>query len=329
MRLLDLVEEDDAVRVPADPLGQLAAVLVPDVARRRTDQLRDRVLLHVFGHVEAHEGLLALEQELGQPPGDLGLSDARRPEEDERAHRPVGVVDTQAGPPDRLGDADDGRLLSHDAAPQSVLHVKQLLGLLHGEGSDRDAGPGGDDLFDVPPRDLLGRVAPLGSLGLRPLDLFLELDLPLAQEDGLFEVLVRDRLLHLLDDLARLDLELAEVLGVGDALQFDLGARLVQEVDGLVGEEAVGDVAIGLVHRGLDRLGEVADLMELLVPVLDSLEDLECLQLGRGGDLDRLEPSQEAAILFDVLAVLLERRRADAGNLAPREGGFQDVGRVE
>ncbi len=115
----------------------------------------------------------------------------------------------------------------------------------------------------------------LGALRLGPLDLLLELDLALAQEDGLLEVLVGDRLLHLLDDLADLDLEPPQVLGVGDAPQLHLRAGLVEDVDRLVGEEAVGDVAVRLVDGRLDRLGGVPDLVELLVALLDALEDLE------------------------------------------------------
>ena len=87
MGLLDLVEQQHAVGLAAHRLGQLAALVVADVARRRTDQARDRVLLHVLGHVDPDHRVLVAEQELGQRPGQLGLADARRPEEDERAGR--------------------------------------------------------------------------------------------------------------------------------------------------------------------------------------------------------------------------------------------------
>src|SRR5208283_4531821 len=38
MGLLDLVEEDDGIRPAADGLGELAALVVADVARRRSDE---------------------------------------------------------------------------------------------------------------------------------------------------------------------------------------------------------------------------------------------------------------------------------------------------
>ena len=38
MRLLDLVEQDHAVRTPAHRFSQITALLVADIARRRADQ---------------------------------------------------------------------------------------------------------------------------------------------------------------------------------------------------------------------------------------------------------------------------------------------------
>ena len=87
VRLLDLVEQDDRVRVALDLLGELTALFVPDVAGRRADQLRDRVLLHVLGHVEADERVVAAEEEVRQRARQLRLADAGRPEEDEAADR--------------------------------------------------------------------------------------------------------------------------------------------------------------------------------------------------------------------------------------------------
>ena len=95
MRLLDLVEQDHGVRAAAHGLGELPALLVADVARRRADQPRDGVLLHVLGHVDAHHRLLVVEQELGERARRLRLPDAGRAEEDERADRPIRIL--QAG----------------------------------------------------------------------------------------------------------------------------------------------------------------------------------------------------------------------------------------
>ena len=82
-----------------------------------------------------------------------------------------------------------------------------------------------------------------------------------------------------------------------------LGARagLVDEVNRLVRQEPVGDVAARLVHGRLDGLRRVLDVMERLVPVLDAHEHLDGFLLARRIDLDRLEAPLERSVLLDVL----------------------------
>ena len=73
MRLLDLVEQQHAMGMLVDAVGEEPALVEADIARRRADQARDRVLLHVLRHVEAQE--LDAHQR-GELLGDLGLADA-------------------------------------------------------------------------------------------------------------------------------------------------------------------------------------------------------------------------------------------------------------
>ena len=87
----------------------------------------DGVLLHVLAHVDADHGPLVVEEELGQRPGQLGLADAGRAEEQERADRPVGVG--QAGPAaaDGVGHGGDGLVLADDPLVEQLLEVDELL----------------------------------------------------------------------------------------------------------------------------------------------------------------------------------------------------------
>ena len=100
MRLLDLVEQHDLVWPAAHGFGERTALLVADITRRSTDEPGDGVLFHVLAHVEAHHGRLVVEQERCQRLGQLGLADAGRAQEDERAERPVGVLQTGTRAPD-------------------------------------------------------------------------------------------------------------------------------------------------------------------------------------------------------------------------------------
>src|SRR5690606_7162045 len=110
--LLHLVEQDDGERTAAHLLGELATLLVADVPGGRAEEPRDRVLLGELAHVELDERVLVTEEELGERLGQLGLPDAGGAGEDERATGTLGVLETRTGPPDRLGERRDGRLLA-------------------------------------------------------------------------------------------------------------------------------------------------------------------------------------------------------------------------
>ncbi len=110
--------------------------------------------------------------------------------------------------------------------------------------------------------------------------------------------------------------------------QPDPRAGLVDEVDRLVRQEAVGDVAVGQLRRGHQRLVGVPDLMVRLVAVPQAAQDRDRVVHGRLGHQDRLEPPGQRGVLLDVLAVLIERGRADDVQLAAGQGRLEHVARV-
>src|SRR5262249_37813366 len=123
--------------------------------------------------------------------------------------------------------------------------------------------------------------------------------------------------------------DLAELFAVARFLQLGPRARFIYQIDRLVRQEAVGDVAVRLVDGRLDRLARVLDVVEALVAILDAEQDLDRLALARRVDLDRLEAALERAVLLDVLAVFGRRGGADAADLAAAQRRLQDVGGVE
>ena len=104
---------------------------------------------------------------------------------------------------------------------------------------------------------------------------------------------------------------------------------LVDEVDRLVRQVAVGDVADRQVDGGLHGLVGDRDLVVLLVALADPHEDVDRLLERRLLDHDRLEAALEGRVPLDVLAVLVERRRADALELAARQRRLEDVRGVD
>ena len=147
--LLDLVEQDHAERLAPHLLGELAPLLVADVPRRGTEQPRGGEAVVELAHVDLDERVLVAEQELSERLGQLGLTDAGRAGEDERARRAPRILQPGTGAPDRLGDRLDGVLLADDPLVQLLLHAQQTRRLGLGQLEHRDTGPVAEHLGDL------------------------------------------------------------------------------------------------------------------------------------------------------------------------------------
>src|ERR1017187_7806534 len=112
--LLDLVEENDGIGPPAHGLGELSALVVTDVARRRANHAAHGMLLLVFRHVEPDHRRLIVEEEFRESPGELGLADTRGAEEKERADRSLRVFHAGTGPANGRGNRLHGLVLPDD-----------------------------------------------------------------------------------------------------------------------------------------------------------------------------------------------------------------------
>jgi len=213
---------------------------------------------------------------------------------------------------------------------QFVLDVEQLVRLSLRDPNERDPGDVGDDLLDVLLVDhvLLDLEGVLPAL-LHLLDLGLELADGVADRGCLLVVLRIDEGDLLVREPLDLHLELRELLGAHAVRDPLLGAGLVDEVDRLVGQEALGDVAAREHRRLLDGLVGVAHVVVILVLGLDPPQDLHGL-LDRGlGDEDRLKTPLERGVLLDVFLVLVERGGSDALELAAGERRLQHVRGVD
>ena len=100
---------------------------------------------------------------------------------------------------------------------------------------------------------------------------------------------------------------------------------LVDQIDRLVRQEPVGDVAVRQHRRGDERrvleLDAVMDLVALAQPAKDADRVFD----RRLADHHRLEPPFERGVLLDVLPVLVERRRTDRVQLAAGQHRLEHV----
>jgi hypothetical protein len=206
--------------------------------------------------------------------GDLGLQQAR----DRDARPPRDDLGDLVGVDDVL-EVDGRRLervarvgLGQPPLELGDLAVAQLRGALVVELALRavELGPrGGQPLGDLRGAlELLLLALPLGAHAGEPLlglgELALEL---LAAVDGGVVLLHRDVLDLELGDPPR---DLVDLRRDGRELDRDARGRLVDEVDGLVGQEAVGDVAVAEGRRGDQRRVGDPDVVVGLVALLEA-----------------------------------------------------------
>ena len=147
--LLNFVKQHDGVRATTHFLGQLATFLVSDVARRCPDQARDGKLLHVLGHVDANQGFLGIEHEFRKDLGELRLSDAGRPKEDEGTDGFVGVLEARAVALDGFDHFLDRFVLTDDFAFEVGVHARELAAFLLRNALDRNARHHGHDITNM------------------------------------------------------------------------------------------------------------------------------------------------------------------------------------
>ena len=82
MRLFYLVKEDDRIRLAAYLLGELACLVIADIARGRTDDPRNGELLHKLGHIEPYKRLWTVKKVGCKALYKLGLTDTGAADKD-------------------------------------------------------------------------------------------------------------------------------------------------------------------------------------------------------------------------------------------------------
>ena len=184
----------------------------------------------------------------------------------------------------------------------------------------------GAQLLHLPNGVLL--ILPLGLFGVElipHLGQFL-LDVRQMLLGQLIRLLLQGGLLDLmLNDPAADHIQLG---GHGVDLRADHGAGLVHQVDGLIREEAVGDIPVA--QRGGGDDGPVGDLhpVEHLIPLLQAAEDGDGVLHRWLVHHDRLEAPLQRGVFFDILPVLVQGGGPDAVQLAPGQHGLEQIARI-
>jgi len=200
------------------------------------------------------------------------------------------------------------------------------------EPADRNLRPRRDDVSDV----FFGHLDDLIALRFALLPLFLEPRsfepqrlFPVARCRSFFKLLGFDDSLFLGQDLAQLGLDLTDLRRRQRSLQANARAGFVDEIDGLIGQEAIGNVSVSELGCRHERLVGDLHLMVRLVAISETLQNFDRLLDAGLADQHGLEAPLERRVLLDVFAKLVERRRADALQFATRERRLDDVAGVD
>ena len=311
-------------------LGELATLVVTDVTRRATDELGDLELAAELGHVEADERILAAKEVLGERLGELGLARAGGTQEDKAAAGAARILERRATAAHGLGNCLDSLVLTDDARLEHAFGLQQATALALGKRRHRHARSHGHDVGDL--GDIDGERAGVelggpGGLGLGELNLGGLL--LLGDLGGLVHVVALGGLLRGGLELLYAMLGLTHRLGRAVRGDASAGTGLVDEVDGLIGQEAILDVAVGKVRGGLDSTLRIAHMVVLLVARLERGQDLDRVLDARLLDIDGLEATLEGRVLGEVLAEFLGRGGADNLEGTAREHGLEHGARVD
>ena len=126
-------------------------------------------------------------------------------------------------------------------------------------------------------------------------------------------------------EAAQLGFGFLHQLGFGGDLHPQLGRRLIDQVDGGIGQAAIGDVAIrqpGGGHQG--RIGNRYAVVQFIA-LLEAAQNFHAgFQVGLA-NRHLLEAAIQGWILFDAAAVMLGGGGADAAQLAAGQGRLEDA----
>ena len=176
--------------------------------------------------------------------------------------------------------------------------------------------------------DLINTALLTFPAGLLLLELILEVCKLLAE---LFKTLHRETVglllkRHFLDlELHYLAADIVKLCGHGVYLRADERTCLIDKVNCLIRQETVGYIAVGKRCGGDKGVIVDANTVVHLVALLEATENGYRVLDRRLIDHDRLEPTLKSCVLFDILAVLVERCRTDAVQLASCKHRLEQV----
>ncbi len=212
---------------------------------------------------------------------------------------------------------------------QLFFHAQQFLRFFFFNGRNRNAGPAADNFFDVlTVDDTGGRLVKMIFLA-QAAEVFPLFPLFVGIETRLLKFMVGNRIFHAMHDELDPFLDFRNVFRQRSLAQLYARAGFVEQVNRFVRQEAVRNIAVGVIDRILDRVVGVAHGMELLVALLDAVNNLDRFLFTGRRNFYRLEAALEGAVFFNGLAIFAGRGGADALDLTARKRWLKNIGCIQ
>ena len=108
-------------------------------------------------------------------------------------------------------------------------------------------------------------------------------------EARFLELVARDGILHAVHDELDPLLHIRDLVWQRSLAQLDARACLIDQIDCLIRQETIRNVAVRVRYRKFNRFFGIGDRMELLVAFLNPVDDLHCIGFVRRRNLNGLE----------------------------------------
>ena len=118
MGFLDLIEQENSMRLFRNRLGQQAALIKTHITGRRSDKTRYRVSLHILRHIKANQFNTKNKGELTR---HLGLADAGWSRKQERTNWLFRFTKTRSRHLDCRSQGFDRRILTKDCVGEVTM----------------------------------------------------------------------------------------------------------------------------------------------------------------------------------------------------------------
>ncbi len=274
--------------------------------------------------------MLAPEYDLCQRFGKLRLADAGRSEKQEGTNRTHRIFQAGTVPAHGLRDRLHSLLLSDNPPVQLCVQTQQPFSLLLCQALHWNLGPCGNDLLNILTRHF--RFLPVLLLAdalFLPLQLLIQCRLLQIQLLCRSKIARTDRILPLICQAFALLLQLPRLLSGPEISELPARGRLIHQVNRLIRQEPVIDIACRQLHSCLQRFVRDRHLVMLFIGRTQPPQNFRGFPLRRLFDLDRLESPLQGSILLNIFPVFFLCRRTDQLQLSARQGGLQNIRRIQ